>query len=108
MGVNLGDRTSFRNTSLPIDSVMLFKSSQRPGWWKLKVSIASPDRDSGAAGYYGVVDWFKPRKGFRPTRKWIAEKVRDALFRMLKHEVDEALHVDGKRVNDPHRKRRRR
>lgn len=103
-----GTRVEFRNTSLPIESVMFFPSSERPGYWKLKIALRNPDRDTGEMESFGT-EWFikKYGKSQPMTRKYVAQKVREIALDMLTHELDEALHVDGVRVFDPHPKKKR-
>lgn len=91
--------------------ILFFKSSiqSMTGYthYVLKVVAEVHDTRSHKLGYFGrKVDFFVPMRN-RVTPLKVAKLAREALHSWLMHEADEWLHVNRKRVFDPHRDRRR-
>lgn len=65
--------------------------------------MAVRDRDSGHEVEVAVsltIDWYRVS---RMEREDVVDAVRTLLLEAVTHEFNEAWHVDGQRVNDPHR-----
>lgn len=97
-------RVAFVNTSLPV-GVIVYPSDERPGWWIVRPMIYSLDRRTRTPESFSIEYRFKCNR--EPGRARLARWVRRATRGLLAHELDEALHVDGVRMFDPHPRRRK-
>ena len=88
---------------LPGWDVHVYPSSERPGWLIVKVEYAGPDRDTGEKGFYNVRDYWRRRGTKPPSAEKVAGWAKRSILRMMSHELDEAMHVGGKRILDPHK-----
>lgn len=89
---------------MPNVEVLVYPSEEHPGWWIVKPTITSPERDSGRLEGFQSPFRFKRKKSRPPGRKRLARWVRLAVRSLLHHELDEGILIDGVRVLDPHAK----
>lgn len=94
--ISLSGGSGSRKGTWPID--IGFYKSEVDGLWVVTVNGHWVGQDSGKAEYFSITN----RYGKKPTAHRLARIVRDLVVAHLKHEVEEALRFDGKRVFYPH------
>lgn len=89
------NRVDFCHFALPTLELEL---SKRKGFYELCAHAEVPERDTGEPNIVIVYTTLKPERAAK-----FHESARHLVRRLMLHEVDEAYHIDGVRVKDPHR-----
>lgn len=95
-----GPRIELRNFPLQVARFTLAEvPSPDYATFKAEITVIVKDRDTGKEN---ELTFSHVAPGYEHECGWIVELVRRTVHGLMNHEVDEAWHVDGIRVNDPH------